>query len=111
MKLLLCEDCWDVFKLDHEMRYCKCERVFGRYVDNTYAEVSPTAVSLALGNGSVMVAIQNMREHQAATDDKATRESYHVEGQGLIIYAWARPNTGAGNPHTRLIDGTAQEAA
>lgn len=105
MKLLLCENCWDVFKLTRdEMRQCKCGKVKGRYITNSLAEVSANAVSIALGNGSVEQAIENMREHQKETDDLGDRSSYYEETNGQIVYAWVRPNSGPGNPHTKIIE-------
>lgn len=101
MKLLLCEDCWDVFKLSSVTRKCFCGRVYGRYIDNEKAEVSSTAISLALGNGSLLDAIGRMRLFQELFKDTADREFY-IE-LAKIDYAWVRPNTGPGNPHTQII--------
>ena len=104
MKLLLCQKCWDVFKLDYDMRHCKCGSIKGRYIDNMMAEVSENAISLALGNGSVQQAVAEMMALQQSTNDQAPRQAYYQEGQGRILYAWARPNAGPGNPHTKLIE-------
>lgn len=104
MKLLLCKDCYDVFKLDYEMRQCKCGKVKGRYLDGRMAEVSKDGVSIALGNGSVELAYGQMLGHRDGTGDKAPREDYYKPGQGKIEYAWVRPNSGPGNPHTRIIE-------
>lgn len=99
MKLLLCENCWDVFKLKlGEMRTCECGRVKGQYVNNIEAEVSENAVSLAIGNGSLQDSIQMMRR---ARDQKLDREQYIEVGK--IRYAWVRPNEGPGNPHCTVI--------
>lgn len=103
MKLALCKDCWDVFKLSDEMRHCKCGKIKGRYLDNRMAEVSKDAISIALGNGSVELAYGQMLGHQIETKDTASRSSYHEKDKGLIEYAWIRPNTGPGNPHTKVI--------
>lgn len=103
MKLILCENCWDVFKLQKGMRQCSCGEVFGRYIDNVNAEVSGNAVSIGLGNGALEKAIIEMREHRRRTNDTATREEYFEIGKGLIIPAWVRPNDGPGNPHCKTI--------
>lgn len=103
MKLIFCEKCGDLFKLDYEMRYCKCKRCFGRYIDNTYAEVSKDSVSIAIGNGSLEQAIGEMRNFLHETNDNAEREEYHETGKGKIEFAWVRPNSGNGNPHTKVI--------
>jgi hypothetical protein len=104
MKLLLCENCWDVFKLDYDMRICKCGKIKGRYINNSQAEVSKNAVSLALGNGSVQQSISNMRVHHMETNGKAERYEYYQPNNGKIEYAWVRPNEGVGNPHTKVIE-------
>lgn len=105
MKLLLCEDCWDVFKLTRgEMRKCKCGKVKGRYLDNVTAEVSPNAVSIAIGNGSLEQAIEDAYRNLRHSNGEAERKSYYEPGKGKIEYAWVRPNSGPGNPHTRLIE-------
>jgi hypothetical protein len=103
MKLALCRDCWDVFKLDFEMRTCKCGKCKGRYIDNTYAEVSEECVSIAIGNGSLQQAIYNSIDHSKTTKNKADRREYYEDGKGRISHAWVRPNTGVGNPHTKII--------
>lgn len=104
MKLIFCSKCWDVVKLKvGEMRYCECGSVFGRYIDNTFAEVSENAISLAIGNGALLNAINDMKNHENKTHGEASRESYHEEGRGLIEYAWVRPNSGEGNPHYKII--------
>lgn len=103
MKLIYCEHCHDVVKLTLQMRFCMCGRVFGQYLNNVEAEVSKTAVSLAIGNGSLDEAIQNMKvfmEHHK--DELTTREAFqHI---GKIDYAWVRPNEGGGNPHTKVSE-------
>lgn len=107
MKLLLCQSCFDVFKLDYDLRQCKCGKVKGKYDPNGATAITTDnefTVNLALGNGSVIQAIYEMREHQKDTNDSATRDEYYQRGQGKIEYAWARPNNGPGNPHTRLLE-------
>lgn len=101
MKLVLCQECWDVFKLAKKMRKCECGKVKGRYIDNSEAEVSGNAISLALGNGSLEVAIGNMMVLKHSTKDTADREDYIDSAR--IQYAWVRPNGGKGNPHTKVI--------
>ena len=104
MKLVLCPKCWDVFKLAYKMRQCECGSVKGRYIDNTFAEVTPSAVSIGIGNGALEQAIYDMQALQRATNDMADRRTYHEPGNGLIKYAWVRPNAGPGNPHTKLME-------
>lgn len=77
-----------------------CGRVYGQYLNNVDAEVSKTAVSLAIGNGSLDAAVENMRAFMEGHGDELDREAYqHI---GKIDYAWVRPNEGMGNPHTRV---------
>lgn len=93
VKLLFCPDCHDVFRLFEESRSCRCGKISGRYLDDVNAEVSPGAVSLAIGTGSLQVALA---KRWAMGDNKLRHE--YVEGCPLI--AWVRPNQGLGNPHT-----------
>jgi|GEM_PF-4492996 len=95
MKLLFCEDCWDVFKLDTEVRKCKCGKVSGRYLrDETNAEVNGKGISLAIGNGSLYDAIGKMKV--VASPDR----DFFLENTTVVC--WVRPNEGPGNPHTRV---------
>src|SRR2546421_6052563 len=104
MKLLYCENCEDIFKPGfNELRTCECGRVKGRYINDGEAEVSPEAVSIAISNVSLLEAVEDMRRHQAETNDQAGRHDYYQWQNGLISYVWVRPNSGPGNPRTRLI--------
>lgn len=106
MKLLFCPRCWDVIKLkEKQMRSCECGYVYGRYLTNELAEVSDIAISIAIGNGSLINAIDDMKRHSKSTDGNADREEYYQEGNGKISHAWVRPNSGKGNPHTVVIRG------
>lgn len=97
MKLILCEKCWDVVKLSTSgMRFCECGNVYGRYINNSEAEVSKSAVSIALGNGAVYNAILAMREIE-----KGKSRDYYIR-HSPIEAAWVRPNSGDGNPHTKI---------
>ena len=61
MKLILCTECHDVFKLDYKERRCKCGRTWGMYEDNgLWAQYSgDTAVPLGFANSSLVKAIDN----------------------------------------------------
>ncbi len=99
MKLIMCPACKDVFKLRSALRECDCGLVQGRYVDASIAEVSKGAISIAIGNGSLQQAISNMNRIKSSGD--ADRNSYRDEAR--IEYAWVRPNSGKGNPHTKVL--------
>ena len=101
MKLVLCPECSDVFKLDFKMRKCKCGKTKGKYIDNLKAEVSKNAISIAIGNGSLEEAWHRMILIKKNTKNKATREAYIIGAN--ITFTWVRPNSGKGNPHTKLI--------
>lgn len=96
MKLLYCITCEDVFKLDKDLRSCRCGIVKGRYIDNITAETNGKGISLAIGNGSLQNAITDM----LAQIGNGNRESFLEVGKGRISHAWVRPNQGEGNPHT-----------
>lgn len=100
MKLLYCDKCKDVFKLQKVRRECLCGNVHGMYLDDLKAEVSSTGYSLAIGNGSLVNAIADSIRLQRTSNGLANREDYIDE---CSILAWARPNYGLGNPHTKQI--------
>ncbi len=101
MKLLFCETCWDVFKLDEgNPRSCKCGEVTGHYVDRSRAVTNGKGISIAIGNGSLMQAIVKMHEIHADSKNKAGRGVYLY--QSNIHFAWVRPNEGPGNPRTTI---------
>lgn len=60
MKLIICTECWDVFKLEHETRRCKCGKCEGRYLeDGLNAEFKgETAVPIGFANTSLLEAIE-----------------------------------------------------
>lgn len=58
MKLLLCDRCFDLFKLDYELRACKCGHTKGKYNEDGHtAVVNGKGHSFGLGNGSLMSGI------------------------------------------------------
>lgn len=61
MKLILCTECHDVFKLsEEETRSCACGKASGRYLNDTDAEYSgETAMPIGFGNTSLVKAFQN----------------------------------------------------
>lgn len=70
MKLLFCSDCWDVIKLDlDELRFCKCKKVSGKYVDNLFAVYTgDAAVPLGFRNPSLESAIRFQPESGMGRD-------------------------------------------
>lgn len=99
MKLIMCENCRDIFNLSFNMKKCSCGKVFGRYVNNRDAEISEDSLSIAIGNGSLRMAIQSLRENSDFS--RVDREEAQVLGK--IHYAWVRGNSGISNPHTKTI--------
>lgn len=103
MKLIYCPYCGDMFKLRlQNMKTCECGKVKGRYIDNSLAEVSEEAISVAIGNGSFNQAVGMMKYVQKHSGImNPDRQTYIAEAN--IEYAWVRPNDGDGNPHTKII--------
>lgn len=59
MKLILCPECHDVFKLDYKPRECKCGACKGHYYeDGLTAEYSGPAIPLGFANSSLADAIK-----------------------------------------------------
>lgn len=61
MKLIYCKKCHDVFKLDHELRYCKCYSCWGLYLDDGLNAVykGRCAVPLGFANSTLVEAVHN----------------------------------------------------
>lgn len=87
MKLLVCEQCQDLFKLDYKVRSCKCGRVRGRYNEDGHtAVVNGKGYSLGLGNGSLFNGIA-----------KGFTGPYKSE-----IMIWYREHEGPNNPRSTV---------
>ena len=97
MKLIFCPDCQDVFKLDLEIRKCKCGKCSGVYINNTEAETNGYGVSLAIGNGSLMSAVYKLNLDRR---DLSQERSEYTER--FKVLCWVRPNEGMGNPHSTV---------
>jgi len=58
MKLILCRNCGDVFKLDYKVRACKCGACKGQYLpDGLHAEYTD-GIPLGFANDSLMESLQ-----------------------------------------------------
>ena len=53
MKLIYCWNCYDVFKLDTELRTCKCGRASGKYNKDGYTAIYSGGVPLGFNNSSL----------------------------------------------------------
>lgn len=70
MKLIVCTDCWDVFKLETELRHCKCGKCQGRYLDDGLnAEYGgECAIPIGFHNTSLLGAIRSQPETGAGRE-------------------------------------------
>ena len=60
MKLLLCKDCQDIFKLNYDKRTCKCGKVAGKYIDKLNAIYSgENAIPIGFSNPTLVDAVIN----------------------------------------------------
>lgn len=59
MKLVFCPHCQDMFKLDREMKQCKCGESKGIYNDSVNATVFGPAIPVCVGWTSFVKAIKN----------------------------------------------------
>lgn len=101
MKLLFCDYCGDIFNLAlRRVKSCSCGRTKGWYIDNSRAEVNGHGYSLAMGTGSLhmaVAAVNGMKEDWRKPDDDVWRR------HPTTIIAWARPHTGPANSHTKIV--------
>ena len=96
MKLLFCPRCLDMFKIVvFEPRSCRCGYVRGHLEDNTLALANGKGISISLDNRSL---VKSGNKLQTLSQDKD--EKYYAEQTPLTCYV--RPQTGAGNPRTRI---------
>lgn len=101
MKLIFCEECWDIFKMAMESRSCACGKCTGRYLEDGHkAETNGRGVQLAIGNGSLLNAIAGMRRHESEGIGH-DKEAYIDHGR--ISHAWCRPHEGPGNPRCKVV--------
>jgi hypothetical protein len=101
MKLLFCEKCWDVFKLDDDLRQCKCGLVKGKYINDVDAVVNGAGYSIAIGNGSLLSAL-NMLAFIEKEFDAVDHDRDVFIDKCSITFSWVRPHEGPGNPHTKI---------
>ena len=97
MKLLFCPKCFDVFKLTLKPRSCDCGEVKGQYIDNINAEVNGKGFSLAIGNGSLVGAINRLSYGAFPCDSSS---GVYISDNSVIC--WVRPHEGEANPHTKI---------
>ncbi len=98
MKLLFCPRCHDLFKLSMKLKSCNCGMCKGKYINDSEAVTNGQGISVAIGNGSLLSAIENMKE---VTDPSKKNREWWIEN-ARIEYAWVRPNEGIGNPHASV---------
>ena len=86
MKLLFCPKCYDVFKLDYELRSCRCGFCKGKYEDHLNAITNGKGICLAIANPDL--------------DDA---RKFLLKGRDVfIVRCWARQHEGINNPHTKI---------
>lgn len=97
MKLIYCLNCGDMFNLKFHNKACSCGQCTGRYVDNSYAEITGPCVSVGIGNISFTKALHALGGISAdVTRAECIRECF--------VACWLRPNTGIANPHTKKVE-------
>ena len=63
MKLIFCKHCWDVVKLHSEVRFCRCEKCWGKYEkDGLNAIISKEAIPVGINNFDFAQAVLNQPE-------------------------------------------------
>ncbi len=94
MKLLLCEECNDVRKLDYEVTSCKCGRVKARYLrDGWHAEHNGLGFLLGMNNSSLGGAIHGFRQAAEVGNDMVNQEP-----SPFVFDAWVM----TGNPRVAI---------
>lgn len=103
MKLLFCDVCWDIFKLDTAKRSCKCGRVVGKYLENEHnAVTNGNGVNIAIGNGSLQNAIFAMKQAVYVESEEVKDKHYFIRA-AKMDNVWVRPHEGLGNPRSKVV--------
>jgi len=101
MKLLLCTTCWDIFKLEFEMRSCKCGCTKGKYLsDGLKAVVNGNGISLGILNQDLAAAMNSF--HGLPNKDNLTAEDF--KNANCNVNMFLRPHEGKSNPNTKVIE-------
>jgi hypothetical protein len=114
MKLVLCRKCQDIFKLDFNLRRCKCEECWGKYLPDGLNAIygGIYAVPLGMANGSLVDAVKEqpamglgkkfeafviprqcdtMKRMEKPPSDEGKARSKEAEPSGSIIWFEAEP--------------------
>lgn len=79
MKLIFCDVCEDMVKLNYHKRYCKCRESWGKYTkDGIHAIIGGSAIPIGIANYSFVMAL-----------DKRHTEEYY----GPRFEAWVIPDS------------------
>lgn len=70
MKLIFCPYCHDVVRLFNDIRYCKCGKIHGQYINNLDAVVSKNAIPIGINNNSFTSAINNHIQNHPEMGDE-----------------------------------------
>jgi len=99
MKLMFCPDCQDVFRLMiKQVRSCQCGKVKGYYLDLDLAVTNGQGIAIALDNDSLDKIVKKL-----GTMDQNRPDSFYKSYAKIRV--WARPNSGPGNPRTKIVHG------
>jgi hypothetical protein len=97
MKLLLCPDCGDVFKLViYGARSCLCGKTKGVLVDDNHAVINGEGISMMIDN---LLLLKAMKRLEGMDQNKP--EGYYKKYADVACHV--RPNSGPGNPRTKVI--------
>ena len=97
MKLLLCTECGDVFKLvKYGERSCLCGKVKGKLTGYKSAIVNGEGVSLILDNATLDTSRKKL-EYM----DPYQPEAYYSRNAAVQMYVC--PHNGYGNPRTNVV--------
>lgn len=59
MKLLYCHNCYDIFALGYELKFCACKKCSGKYIDKENAVYNGNSVCIGIDNNSLRFAVEN----------------------------------------------------
>lgn len=82
MKLIFCEECYDIVKLKKNVeRTCECGKSGGRYIDSLNAEVWGPCFKLGFSNHSFTAAVISQSLSGDSTEKMAYGTGYVTKGR------------------------------
>lgn len=93
MKLLLCIDCADIFKLSAKReKSCDCGKSKGKYINDRDVEISGNCMPIGFGNRQFSNAVRTQRMLDEEMSRKDKDRKINMDGMGIRFEAFIIPS-------------------